>query len=74
MKNVWREEPWYQFFEKINLQQGHGPQIVTDDGGPSGTLKAMLYLPDPDSRTGWQLHQVYSAPPKPTPGKKLGYR
>lgn len=45
-------EQWWQ-----DLQTGHASSNV-GEAPDDDYFAAMLYLPDPDSRTGWQLHGV----------------
>src|SRR3990167_9374724 len=66
-KNAWREEPWWHWSwpgRPVSQLSGNATaQVLREDYGATGALKAVIYLPDPDSQTGWQLHKVFGESP-----------
>lgn len=75
-KAGWREEPYWHwawpYADEHAPQYQHMAGTLGGDDSDPPTLKAAIYLPDPDGRSGWQLHQVYSEPVKPPTPRKLG--
>ena len=75
--NAWREEPWWYWDwpgrPTQRLQGGNMAHVMAEGGWDASTLKAAIYLPDPDSQTGWQLHKVYGDPPTPPPKRRMGF-
>ena len=59
---------WWQ-----DLQAGHAASNVNSSDGDE-YYAAMLYMPDPTSRSGWQLHGVAQPLPKDEPDKPMGFR
>lgn len=55
------EGQWWQ-----DLQAGHAASNVSEESDDEYYV-AMLYLPDPDSRTGWQAHGVERRKPEASP-------
>jgi hypothetical protein len=59
---------WWQ-----DLQPGHAASGVSGEGDAEEYYAAMLWLPNPDSRRGWELHGVERKQDEsPTPA--LGFR
>lgn len=75
-KNSWRAEPYWHWAwphaDEQRPQYAHMAHVLEDNGGPRGTLRAAIYLPQPENASGWELHQVYSDPPPEPPRRKLG--
>lgn len=61
------EGQWWQ-----DLQPGHAASGVNAPDGDE-YYAAMLYLPDPTSRSGWQLHGV-DFPSQDKPDRPVGFR
>jgi hypothetical protein len=62
------EGQWWQ-----DLQSGHAASGVSGANDDDDYYAAMIYLPDPTSRSGYQLHGV-DKPSKDEPEKPVGFR
>ena len=73
-RNAWREEPWWHWWPQQELRGGTMAHELNDADEPVAPLRAMLYLPDPDSWSGWRLHRIRGEPPQAPPRRKLGWQ
>lgn len=70
-RSAWRLPPGWMW-DDVNLIAGNGGHILQGNPEEAGTLKGALYLPNPDTQNGWELHQIYGDPPNPAPQRRLG--
>lgn len=76
-RNSWREEPFWHWDwpgrPQSSLSGGVIVGNLSDADAPKRVLQAVLYLPDPDSESGWQLHQIVGDAKPPALRSRLGF-